>query len=168
MPSTHHRNPTVPELLAQVVEAFPPQPLKSATFADASGMWDSYTENKAFGAGSEGRSWDMLGSEFVQFHFNALGYMNPNAFAAVIPAYLAALVKGDTQNQLPVLVLSQLTRKENWLERFDARVARLSERQRVVIARVLEALAQSDRFSHYNAETNAALDSWRDVRGGTR
>src|SRR3989442_662642 len=154
MPSTHDGNPPTSDLLAQIAEAFPPELLESATLADSAGMWDSYTEAKAFEAGSQGKPWDTLGSEFVQFHFNALGYMNPTAFAAVIPAYLAALVRGDIENQLPVLVLSQLTRKKGWVERFDARVGRLTERQRAVVVRVLETLAKGDRFSHYNMEIN--------------
>ena len=161
MPSTHDESPTKSDLLTQIAEAFPPEPLQSTTLADSTGMWDSYTEARAFEAGTQGKPWDTLGSDFVQFHFNALGYMNPSAFAAVVPAYLAALVRGDTENQLPVLVLSQLTRKEGWEERFDARVGQLTKQQRVVIGRVLEALRRGGRFAHYRLEINAALDSWR-------
>jgi hypothetical protein len=112
----------MPDLQAQLVEAFPPTPLEPATFSE-SALWDSYVRREAFEADSQGRSWDMLGSEFVQFHMSALGHMNPDAFAAVIPAYLAAPVRGDTQNEMPLFVFSQLTRKEDWISRFDARVA---------------------------------------------
>jgi hypothetical protein len=161
--STYYEDQTMPDLQAQLVEAFPPTPLEPATFSE-SATWDSYVRREAFEADIQGgRSWDMLGSEFVQFHMSALGHMNPDAFASVIPAYLAALVRGDTENELPAFVFSQLTRREDWIRRFDARVARLTEQQCIVIARVLEALAKGDRFPQYKAKISAAIDSWRGI-----
>lgn len=152
---------TSSELLAAIFKAFPPHALESAVFADASVMWGSYIKDKAFEAGIQGQSWDTLPPGFAESHFLALGFMNPDAFVAIVPAYLTSLVEG-TQNEFPTFVLGELTRKEEWKEQFDARVTRLTAQQQAVIALVLDVLAKSDRFLRlYPAEIKAAADSWR-------
>lgn len=147
--------------LAELRNVFPAQPLTSALLADATGLWDSYGEAASFEARLKGQSWEMLGKSFTESHFAALRYMPPVAFAAFVPAYLETLLEGETENEFSPLVLSQLTRKEMWKEKFDSRVSQLSELQRETIARVLEWLAQGTRYPHYRSEIAAALSSWR-------
>lgn len=86
--------------------------------------------------------------------------MNPDAFIAVLPAYLVVL--GESENELPALVLGELTRKEGFRDAFDARIGRMTVQQRSVISRLLERLAYTEPFSrHYGSEIPAAVASWR-------
>ena len=142
-------------------DAFPPRSLEPELLADSTGLWTTYPDRRAFEAGCQGRSWDELAPEFVEEHDDALRWMNQPAFAAFLPAYLASLLRGDTSNALPAMVLLQLTRREGWEETFDARAAQLTSTHRAAIVRVLEALAHGERFSHYRQEIEAALASWK-------
>ncbi len=104
-----------------------------------------------------------FGTTFVEGHFAALRYMPPDAFVAFLPAYLAALVEGGTENELPALVFSQLTRRAGWEEKFDSRASLLDKSQRQAIVRMLEELERGERFSHYRSGISDALSSWKSV-----
>ena len=153
--------------VAALASAFPSFPLEPAALGHR-GMWDppdTYVDEATFEAGCRGRAWDALDSAFVDEHGGALFYVSPEAFAALVPAYLAALVKGDTEGQVPGLVAHQLTRREGWESTFDARLAELDVAQRRAIARVLDELANSPRWTHYADQFQAALASWRAIVG---
>ncbi len=154
------------DLQRALLDAFPPRSLERALLGDSTGFWNTYIYAESFESGCPGKSWDQLTPEFVEFHHGALRWMNERVFAALVPAYLASLLRGDTQNELPDSVLRQLTRREEWEDEFDRRAAQLTEAQRAVIARVLEELARGERFDHYRPEINAALASWRATLSG--
>ncbi len=151
------------KLLTDLAAAFPRRPFDASTFARANGSWDAYTKAESFDADSQGRSWDMLGSAFVDAHGGALFFLNPDAFVAILPAYLAALLRGDTESEVAAFVLSQLTREAR-PEKFDTRLALLSRDQRIMVARILSALGETDPWSRYRPEIEVALASWP-VRG---
>lgn len=152
------------DLMGELIEAFHPRPLSPDILGEATGMWDTYIRPKAFEAGCRGLSWNRLHPAFVEIHYGALTWMGLDAFAAFVPAYLASLLRGDTQTPLPAMVLPQLTREEGFEETFDARVAHLTAKQRAAILHVLEALTQSDRYDQYRRQIDAALASWRAVQ----
>ena len=89
--------------------------------------------------------------ELSSKHGGALRYTAPEGFVATIPAYLVALIRG-TQNEMPALVLAQLWGQPGYEERFRQRTARMTADQRWVIARVICALAETDRFQQIYAE----------------
>lgn len=157
------------ELIAVLSEAFPPEPMSDPAMFERSAapMWGGYLDAEAFESHVMGRSWDMLDSKFLEFHHDALAYLGADAFAAVLPAYLVALIRGEALNMLPLFLLNSLRRRTDpaWHpDIFDARVARLSEPQRAAVVHVLEVLARSDRHSHYRDWLEEALDSyWRHV-----
>jgi hypothetical protein len=153
--------PTMSELLNELTIAFPPQPLTPDLFVDPSGLWATYDDGGQFEAGSRQRTWNELAPAFVEQNCGALRYMKPKTFAAFVPAYLASLVRGDTQNELPELVLTQLTREQGWEHKFDERAVLLTDQQRITIANVLDALAHGERFEHLRREIATALSSWR-------
>lgn len=148
------------ELLAEISEAFPPRVLEEWMFGDKQGLWGVYAD-AAFAAGAYGRAWNSLELAFLEEHGGALRYMNKEAFVAILPAYLGALLH-QTQNEMPALVLSQLTPEADREMRFAARVDCLSPRQRRVVARVIQGLAATDRYQRFYREgVEAALATWR-------
>lgn len=153
------------ELLAAIAEAFPAAPLGQDTFEDSLGMWGGYLDAVAFESGALGRTWQELEPSFLEFHHDVMAYAGPETFAAVLPAYLAALVRKDeVSSGLPQFLLGALIRDERPRRQaiFDARMARLTERQRAVVARVLDALSRSARHEYYAAEIAQALERyWR-------
>jgi hypothetical protein len=155
------KEPIAKELSADIIDAFPPVKLHPATFT-ATKLWSAYTNDHSFEAATDGRAWNELSREVVEAHAAALGYMNPDAFIAVLPAYLVVL--GESENELPAFVLGELTRKDDFRDAFDARTARMTAQQRSVIARLLERLASTEPFSkHYGSEIAAAVASWRAI-----
>lgn len=148
-------------LLAELIAAFPPRPLTPALLADAHGLWECYPRAEMFAADLNGRSWHQLGTDFTEPYFLAPSFMTPEAFAAFLPAYLATLLRGDTENELPEFTFYRLTRKTGWEDEFDARAARFNDAQRLAIVHVLESLARGTRFPHFRDLIEAALASWR-------
>ena len=161
MPNTDQA--TTDRLIAELTSVFFPTPFDAAAFARANGSWDAYTKAEAFDVGSQGRAWDALGSDFVDAHGGALFFLAADAFVAILPAYLAALLRGEADSEMSAFVFSQLTRTPR-PDKFDARHALLSGPQKAAIAHVLEALAQSDHWSRYRPEIAASLDDWRSSR----
>ena len=152
------KEPTVKELRADIAAAFPAIKLHPLTFT-ASKLWSAYANDHSFEQATDGHAWNELSQEVVEAHDAALGYMNPDAFIAVLPAYLLALE--DTEKELPVFVLDELTRKDDFRDAFDARLARMTTQQRAVIGRVLERLSSNKRFAeHYGPRLAAAITSW--------
>jgi hypothetical protein len=146
------------ELRAQIADAFPAVKLRPETFR-ATKLWGAYTNNRSFERATDGRSWHELSREVVEAHAAALGYMSADAFIAVLPSYLIAL--GDTTSELAAFVLNELTRKEEFGDAFDARVATMTTRQRSVIRSLLELLAYNEVFAKlYGSEIASAVASW--------
>lgn len=148
-------------LHSELLAAFPPQSLTPAILTDPRGLWECYQNAAAFEADLQGRSWDQLGTDFTEPHFLATSFMTPVAFAAFLPAYLATLLRGDTENELPEFTFYRLTRKASREDEFDARAARFNDAQRIAIVHVLESLARGTRFPHFRDLIDAALASWR-------
>jgi hypothetical protein len=147
------------ELFEEIAEAFPPTILEDALFASPGGLWDVYA-NFGFDA-AYGKTWSSLDPRFVEKHGSALAFMAPEGFVATIPAYLVALIRG-TQNEMPVLVLGQLWARPGFKQEFEVRLAHLTANQRSVIARVMCALAESDRFREiYPEEIEPVVATWR-------
>jgi hypothetical protein len=150
----------VTNLKQQIAAAFPMTKLSASSYADPHGMWRTYPDCDAFEAGTDGRTWADLDGAFVEEHFMALPWMKPAAFASLLPAYLTALVDGKSQNELPDLLLRQLTRREGREAEFDARIAKLDANQRAAVTSVLTDLPATERWSHYRSEFDAARTSW--------
>jgi len=151
--------------LSKVVAAFPSHPFAPELFSRADETWTAYFDHENFEAEVAGQSWDALTPRFVEAHARALRYMPPAAFARFLPAYIAALLRGESENELPELVLLQLTRRPGWESKFDGRMALLTPLQRALVVQVLEALAQGDRFPHFRDRIDAALLSCRATLG---
>jgi hypothetical protein len=151
------------ELLSLLETAFPARRIEPSRFIEDWGLWDTYVSRQSFDAGSKGRTWLTLGDEFIEAHYSALRWMRPDVFGEILPAYLAALVHGKSDNTLPDEVVRQLTRRETWEEEFDQRVSLLSKAQRDAVRTVLEHLPTTERWSHYRDEFALALDSWKNA-----
>lgn len=146
--------------LAELAQVFPLRELDAVAFARSNEIWDAYPNAAEFDAESRGRTWEQLGAEFVDAHGGALYFLDPEAFVAVLPAYLAALLRDEIESQASAAVFSQLTREPR-PEKFDARIALLSESQRAAVAHALATLAGAKAWSLYHAKISAALDGWR-------
>lgn len=158
---TSNQGQNLDRLVATIAEAFPELVLSSKMFIDPTDLWTAYPDHKEFEAEMNGLTWKTMPPDLVELHAGALRFMNPDAFVATLPAYLTALVRG-TQNELPVLVLSQLTRQPGYFEKFDARLVPMTVLQRAAVTRVLEALSSTDRFRRFYPEViGAALETWR-------
>ena len=152
-------NESMKEHEADIASAFPAVTLHPATFTSAN-LWSAYTNDKSFEHATDGRTWRELSLDVVEAHAAALGYMNPDAFIAVLPAYLVALANAD--NELPAFVLGELTRKHDFRDAFDARVERMTPPQRSAVARLLAHLATTTPFAdHYGAQLETARASWQ-------
>jgi hypothetical protein len=155
---------SIENLDAELADAFPAVKLSPAVFTAAK-LWSAYTNDRSFEKATDGRAWNELSREVVEAHAAALGYMDPDTFIALLPAYL--LVLEESENELPPLVLGELTRKDEFAGAFDARTARMTTQQRSVVARVLARLANTEQFArNYASEVAAAVSSWRSVAVG--
>ena len=143
--------------------AFPPHSLDTATvFAEWGG---SYTDATSFKTGAQGKRWSDLTPTFLEFHHDAMLFLGPAAVVELIPAYLAAALRGGPElDMLPNFVLSVLTRDAEH-DRFDARFGQLSNEQRQAIAHALETWEAALEGSHNQPPVTLALDSyWRTTR----
>ncbi len=105
-----------------------PHPLDpDRAFAEWGG---TYLDGDDFKAGVRGRSWNILPSRFLEFHYDSVHFLGPASFADYLPAFLVAVVRRDKElDQLPGSLLAALTRTDEYpkgVMRFDARIARLT------------------------------------------
>jgi hypothetical protein len=153
------------EFEQQLVVAFPVKPISVEIFRDWRGSWSEYLGNVAFEQGSLGKTWTALGPNFLASHQSALAVMPPDAFAALMPAYLAALLQD--QYELELLIHTSFTRRQGWEFQFDPRIAYLDVNQRKTILHVFEYLA-----SHHNSKNKyaqlvaSALECWQKIVEG--
>jgi hypothetical protein len=159
-------------LMRLLEAAFSRRPLyRPSAFAADAGAWGGYLDAKAFKAHIKGRTWDQLSSAFLEFHHDAPMYMGPQAFSMVLPAYLAALVRGGKRlHMLPEYFIADLTRsKTKWKRaQFDARVDCLTRSQKAAVAAVLEGLASLPSYSPLRSSIEESLGSyWSKVRSKT-
>ena len=146
----------------ELVAAFPPQPIPESLFDDPRGSFvTTYPDDTVFIAGVRDRAWNELTSAFVVEHGGAPSFMTPAMFVALIPAYLAALLRDDIETWMPENVLRTLTRQHEWDPEFDGRMELLTPLQRSTIARVLDALLASDRYDYIRDRIAAARASWQ-------
>jgi len=149
--------------LDELRTAFPPRTLDTeGVFAE----WGvSYTDGTSYKAEAHGKRWDELSPRFLEFHHDALLFLGPAAVADVIPAYLAAVLRGAPElDMLPRFLIDVITRGADG-ERFDARFGRLPPAQRQAITHALEAWEGSLEDSHRRRSITEALESyWRTTR----
>src|ERR1700685_4077926 len=148
------------DMTPTIAKAFPPSIIDPKTFTSY-GPWNSYPSATAFIEEIDGNSWNTIGHKFVDRHFLALSHTDPAGFVALLPAYVSALLSCKSQSQMVPLVLSQLTRTEEWPEKFDERAASLTNAQKAVVVQALEELHKDDCYPVYRAKIEQALDSWR-------
>ncbi|HEU0034411.1 MAG TPA: DUF6714 family protein [Kofleriaceae bacterium] len=123
----------------------------------------TYFEVEPFTAAVAGKPWDELDRSYLATRWDALGFLNPAALAAVLPAYLVEMLDHPYSN-LPGMVASVLTRpskarKGLGMARFTALVEALDESQRIAVASALQ------QFALEHADESAvreALDSFWD------
>lgn len=146
--------------LDELQAAFPPRPLDvQSAFAE----WGvSYTDGTAFKAGAQGKRWDELAPEFLEFHHDAPLFLGWPAIGDVLPAYLAAALRRERETgMLPDFLLSALTRGiDSNTARFDAQFGPLAPAQRQAIRRALEAWAASLDRSDLRRPIIEALESY--------
>jgi hypothetical protein len=164
MNTTYDKDAMRADLMATLLEAFPPRPLDPRLLANDSEMWADFPERVAFECGSRGLCWNMLEPEFVEVHKCALGSLTPHAYAAFVPAYLATLLQGDVYYVISLIVLSELGYESGLEDKFNGRAACLNLAQRAVIVRVLEALTHFEESDPWRAVIDEALASWHEVR----
>lgn len=150
------------ELQQELVAVFPPRPLPESLFEDPHGSFvTTYSDDVAFMDGVRDRAWNELSPAFVEEHGGAPSFMTPTMFVALIPAYLACLLRGDTKSWEPQQILSQLTRKQHeWDPEFDGRKELMTPEQRAAIAHVLDALLAGDRYDYIHDRIAAARACW--------
>lgn len=152
--------------LDELLTAFPPQPIETERMFERWGV--GYGNSQAFRTDARGKRWDELPVSFLEFHHDALLFMNPGAVSDVIPAYLAAALRRDPGlDMLPAFLLSVLNRSVE-RERFDERFEHLLPAKRQAITHALEAWAAALEGSHNQTPVIQALESyWRTIRSGS-
>ena len=150
------------ELRAALLEVFPPEPIAAEVLANPGEGWQAHESSQAFEAGVVGQAWDGLSAEFLAAHPDALIFLGDAAFIAVVPAYLLYLVENEAYNEVPFAVGVVLTRKPDPLQQatFDSRISRLTDRQRGVVKRIIQALIPCAPMEDVMAEAFGSY--WRD------
>ncbi len=150
----------------ELIDIFPPKPFDVADFADSSHRWQRYPEASAFETGCIGQPWTDLPTAFVESHEEALRWLAPRAFVAILPACMMVLLRGDVEQPslLARSVFMHLTRRNRWARQFDARVRLLNGQQRHLLVRIMEELMRRHRdFSPYEGNYYETLDSLREL-----
>jgi hypothetical protein len=132
---------------------------------DGLGMWPGYLDYKELEDGIRGRDWTELTPEFLENHHEALCFFQAEAYAALLPAYLNALIENsDSLCHLPPFLLTSLTRREDerFLRRFDDRVNLLTDEQAVLVGQILRVLSSSPSHNEYKEEIDEALAGFWD------
>lgn len=162
----------LPSLIAAVERLFPALPMprpgtSREPGSSALARWSGYLDYESFEARVTGSVWLDLDDQFLEFHHDALAYLDPEDFARLFPAYFRAWLRNsDALDMLPQYMVSALTRVAPDGEMFDARFGAMTEPQRQLVARAVQHLASQDAYSYYAAELQEALDAyWRDQLG---
>jgi hypothetical protein len=127
--------------------AFPPQPLDPDRARDEWHVGTIHTTG--FMDAVRGKPW----------------VLGPNALVAVLPAFLAAMLRRAPElHMVPTFLLGTLTREPATAQRFDARLGPLTLEQRRAIARALATWEASPQGADHRDWTREARNSyWRGV-----
>lgn len=123
----------------------------------------TYLDAARFRDGIRDRTWEDLPARFLEYHHDAVFFLGPAAFAALLPAYLvAAIERAPELDALPSFLVAALTRTSTEPARFDARAAALSAPQRAAVACALAELESRTSSDTDREPITAALDGyWR-------
>ena len=152
---------------------FPATPLDPT---DAFAQWGvTYLDVESYVAGSRGQLWHALPGSFLEYHDDALSFLGPVAFAAILPAYLDALLDDELiLGSIPFAILPALSRPKSgsdaalWRQRFDARMDHLDADQRRLVVRVLTAFIEKIKPKEariLEEQANTALTSFQTLLG---
>ena len=147
-------------LCAALNALFPPRPITRAMLEEPTAGWEDYKGGDLVQQ-LEGRSWDELEPAFIEQHHSALRYTGPEAFGALLPAYLRHLLQHRAFNDIPFVVAGELQRYGNPVNVgvFDARIERLTAAQRAVVKRIVAFLTTREPMQ---AAMSATFESyWR-------
>lgn len=153
-------------LLEAIAAAFPREPILAR---DAFSEWGtSYLDAADYRAQLEGKVWHELDRDYLVRRADALGFLGTRVLVAVLPIYLRAVVEDGARTDAAGM-LTVILRKPGAIagpdlgtERFEALVGAMTEAQRSVVARVLEAFVESYADSSPGARARATLESyWR-------
>jgi hypothetical protein len=153
----------VADVITEITQAFPAPPLEPEDAFEG----NVYLDAARFKAESRGKPWTGLDVAFLEFHHDAISFLAPAAYAAYLPAYLAATVAPDERvDVMPVSLLRTLTRSADSRSTFDARLDQLSPSQQLAVARALEHLGTSLDEGLWRRSARRALASyWRELSG---
>jgi hypothetical protein len=158
-------NDAIQAAIDELRTAFPPHPLDVQSAFEDWGV--TYIDGARFKTEAHGKRWDELSPRFLEFHHDALLFLEPSVLTEVIPAYLATALRRDQElDMLPRFLISVLMRGDDKdRERFEARFGPLPPAQRQAIAHALEAWEQSFENPDRRRPITDALESyWRGTR----
>jgi hypothetical protein len=133
--------PHYAHLEQELLAAFPPQPLLMpdiARWKRGYGGDSVYLGNLALERGFAGKSWSAVSLELIRIHEHALETLKPEGYAALVPAYLAALL--HTKREMMDLVYHGLIRRAEEDLLFATITEHLNRAQRQVLVHVFAAL----------------------------
>jgi hypothetical protein len=140
------------QVVRRLRAAFPAAPL------DFKGALTGGTDGGEFKNAVDGKPWTELDRSLIGRRGDVLSFLEPKHVAAVMPAFLEALVEQGTTTALPDTLLLVLDAES---EPRLAKIAKqLTDDQRAVVAEALEAFAASESGQPADAARHA-INSWR-------
>lgn len=140
------------QVVRRLRAAFPAAPL------DFKGALTGGTDGGEFKNAVDGRLWTELDRSLIGRRGDVLSFLEPKHLAAVMPAFLEALVEQGTTTALPDTLLLVLDAES---EPRLAKIAKqLTDDQRAVVAEALEVFAASESGQPADAARHA-IHSWR-------
>lgn len=155
--------PTLPQVVASIRGAFPPHPLDPTEPEEA---WaDTYLDVVKFRAGLQGKRWDELDLKFMEFHGETIHYLQPPAYAELLPAFLVTVIEHEERlDMLPTFLLSALTPPLAFptrLQQYRLNLASLAGSQQKAVITALAYLAKGARYEDTQKEARRALEGVR-------
>jgi hypothetical protein len=150
-------------LEAALVKAFPAEIIDRAVIDEPTANWAVYDDQENLAA-FENKTWQELPAELLERHSTLPVYAGDALFHATLPGYLCLLLhERKVFNDLPFQIASQLTRKDDPKHnpKFDRRVARFTQAQRVAVRDVLTHLAT---VSPLEDTMSRALATWNNLQ----
>lgn len=151
------------ELRDSLLAAFAPQPITREILADPGGAWEQWSGATEFESRVMGKPWTAIDHSTIETYPEAIGLAGVRGFGALLPAYLLYLLHREADNEVPVHTAGVLTRGRRKLGQklFDDSIGALTDVQRGVVKRVLEALSRREPMK--NAMKEALRSYWREL-----
>lgn len=148
------------KLIEQIRGAFPTQPIHAE---GAFAQWGkSYPDAPPYTEQVDGKAWDQLDRSYMVRRSDALGFLGTSALVAVLPVYLSALVEdgvwSPAAGMLTLILAKPPAKKAADTARFNELVETLNDQQRIVVAAVLRAFAETDEEGSLGRAARAAFD----------